>query len=351
MHGSKTPMFGRPGRRGYLFLVVCACSALVASFAAGAANAQTTGSGLAQAGHGDGAHAGEPIVSSKADSVIGKLDSKLQKAYAADSTKTIPVYLSVVGSTAAVMGKLQNAHATTQSRGVSLVVGRIPANQLVKLASGKNVVAVHRISFKLDGTPTGTEENPLAKLSGNAKAHAVATVRNGKDVPYSQARPPRPSQFQQFKKLNVLDAKTHNFTEAWNDGFTGNGSTVAVFDGGTDWSHPDLIGAKIQRRDDGWPDAYDPFGTLQWLAAPDQIDQGLSWYTETTPETCTVAGNKCKVTFDTATGPSRNLRTPQAPWSTRTRSRRAGRSPAPSCSAATPTTTRSTSTASARPSW
>ncbi|HSS67107.1 MAG TPA: hypothetical protein VLK34_01060, partial [Nocardioidaceae bacterium] len=303
-------MFARPGRRGYLFLVFCACSALVASFASGAANAQTTGSGLAQAGHGSGAHAGKPIVSSKADSAIGKLDSKLQKAYSANSTKTIPVYLSVVGSTAGVMGKLQNAHATTQARGVSLVVGRIPANQLVKLASGKNVVAVHRITFKLDGTPTGTEENPLAKLSGAAKSKAVAKVRNGKDVPYSQAPAPRPSRFEQFKKLNVLDAKTHNFTQAWNQGFTGKGSTVAVFDGGTDWSHPDLIGAKVQRRADGWPDAYDPFGTLQWLAAPDQIDQGLSWYTETTPETCTVAGNKCNVTFDTMTGPSRNLSNP-----------------------------------------
>ena len=51
-----------------------------------------------------------------------------------------------------------------------------------------------------------------------------------------------------------------------------------MFDGGTDWSHPDLIGAKVAKAANGWPAAFDPFGTLQWLAAPSQIDQGLSWY-------------------------------------------------------------------------
>jgi subtilisin family serine protease len=307
VHGSKTRIIGRPGRRGYLLLVLCACSALVASFAAGAANAQTAGSGLAQAHQ---SHAAKPIISSKADRVVGKLDSKLQKAYTSDSTKTIPVFVSVVGSPAGVMSKLQDAHATTRARGVSLVVGRIPANLLVKLASGKNVVAVHRVTFKADGMPTSTEENPLAKLTGAAKARAVAKVRNGKDVPYSDAPAPRPSRFQQFKKLNVLDAKSHNFTQAWNNGFTGRGTTVSVFDGGTDWSHPDLIGAKVQRRADGWPDAFDPFGTIQWLLAPDQITDGLSWYVETTSEDCTVVGPRCKVTFDTKTGPSRNLTNP-----------------------------------------
>jgi subtilisin family serine protease len=304
VQGYKSRMLARSGRRGYLLVVFCACAALVASFAAGAANAQTTASGLAQAPQRQTA---KPIITSKADKVVGKLDAKLQKAYESDSTKTLPVFVSVVGSTAGVMSKLEDAHATTQARGVSLVVGRIAANLLVKLASGKNVVAVHLVSFKQDGTPAGTEENPLAKLTGAAKAKAVAKVRSGKDVPFDEAPPPRPSQFQQFKKLNVLDAKTHNFTEAWNDGFTGKGSTVAVFDGGTDWSHPDLIGTKIQRRADGWPNAFDPFGTLQWLLDPSQIESGLSWYTLTTPETCAVQGSKCAVTFATMTGPSRNL--------------------------------------------
>ena len=42
--------------------------------------------------------------------------------------------------------------------------------------------------------------------------------------------------------MNVLDAKTHNFTGAWKAGYTGTGVTASVLDGGTDWGHPDLIG-------------------------------------------------------------------------------------------------------------
>jgi subtilisin family serine protease len=57
-------------------------------------------------------------------------------------------------------------------------------------------------------------------------------------VPFSDAPAPRGSTFEQFRKLNVLDAKTHNFTEAWNAGLTGEGTRVAVFDSGSDWSHP-----------------------------------------------------------------------------------------------------------------
>jgi hypothetical protein len=306
VQGFKSRMIARSGRRGSLLLVLAVCSALVAYFAVGAANAQAAGAGFAQARSG---HA-KPVISSKADKAVGKLDARLQKAYTADSTKTLPVFVTVTGNTAAVESQLQDAHATTQGRGVSLVVGRVPANQLVKVASSANVIAVHRVTFKQDGTPTGTEENPLAKISAAAKSRLAAQIRSGKSVPYPAAPAPKPSRFQQFKKLNVLDAKTHNFTQAWNNGFTGKGSTVAVFDSGSDWSHPDLIGAKVQRRDDGWPNAFDPFGTLQWLLAPEQIDQGLSWYTRTTSEDCTVVGQRCSVTFATMTGPSRNLPNP-----------------------------------------
>ena len=108
-------------------------------------------------------------------------------------------------------------------------------------------------------------------LTGAAKDAAVAQAQNN-DVPYAQAPPPRGSTFEEYRKLNVLDARTHNFTEAWNKGFTGKGSTAAVLDGGTDWGHPDLLGADVAEDPSGWPAAFDPFGTVQWLAAPDQID-------------------------------------------------------------------------------
>ena len=134
--------------------------------------------------------------------------------------------------------------------------------------------------------------------------------------------------------MNVLDAKTHNFTGAWNAGFTGTGVTASVLDGGTDWGHPDLIGTwQTWTAADvanfgadpgwvGWPKAFDPYSTLVMLAAPDLIPQGLSWYTETQSAACTYVNkngkptNKidkntlCSVTFATQTGPARNFSAP-----------------------------------------
>jgi hypothetical protein len=97
--------------------------------------------------------------------------------------------------------------------------------------------------------------------------------------------------------------------------------TAAVLDGGTDWGHPDLIGtwqtwSNAQAVDggdagwNGWPKAFDPFGAIQLLLAPDQIAQGLSWYTPTQARTCTGSGQSCSVTFATRTGPSRNSGVP-----------------------------------------
>ena len=120
----------------------------------------------------------------------------------------------------------------------------------------------------------------------------------------------------------MLDAKTHAFADAWRAGFTGKGVTVGVLDGGTDFGHPDLIGtwqvwSSAPGHDpgwDGWPKAFDPYGTLQWLAAPDQISGGLSWYTLTQAKTCALSGQgskkRCSVVFATRTGPSRNFNAP-----------------------------------------
>ena len=60
----------------------------------------------------------------------------------------------------------------------------------------------------------------------------------GKEVPYDKAPPPRGSNFEQLKQLALLDARTHNFAEAWQAGYAGEGSVVAVLDGGTDWATP-----------------------------------------------------------------------------------------------------------------
>jgi subtilisin family serine protease len=250
-----------------------------------------------------------PEVTSRTDAATDKLDAPLQRAAANPDGSTVAVMVTVRGSASAVQAQLSGDH-TARAKAAGLVVGRIDDNRLVKLAQDKNVVSVKKVSLKRDGRPVASDEHPDISLKGADKRAAVDGTRRG-NVPYDKAPAPRGSTFDKFKKLDVLDAKTHDFTDAWNRGLTGEGTSVAVFDSGTDWSHPDLLGAKIQRRADGWPDAYDPFGTLQLLAAPEQIDEGLSWYTPTTAASCDRHGRSCKIDYATATGPSRNL--PNAP--------------------------------------
>ncbi len=145
-------------------------------------------------------------------------------------------------------------------------------------------------------------------------------------MPYGQAPQPKGSNFDALKQLGVLDAKTHDFADAWNAGFAGEGTTVGVLDGGTDFGHPDLLGTwqtwsgatDAGITDDGWngwPKAFDPYGTLVWLVAPDFVEQGLTWYTVTQAKASYQKGTDARkgisrVTFDTRTGPSRNFAAP-----------------------------------------
>ena len=123
--------------------------------------------------------------------------------------------------------------------------------------------------------------------------------------------------------MNVLDAKTHDFTPAWQAGYTGNGVTASVLDGGTDWGHPDLIGTwQTWSQSDlangadpgwvGWPKAFDPYSTLVLeLLGPDAVAENDSWYTTTQTVPCThTSHGMCQVTFSTRTGPARNFSAP-----------------------------------------
>jgi hypothetical protein len=290
---------GRITRRGRLALSLGLCVALALVFVPLSASAQTTARRL------------QPrSVNTSSDAARRKLDRDLLRAYDRHAEGEVAVFASVVGSPRGALRQLRNGRATETGK-ASLVVGSIPTQRLLKLAGDPAVVAVRPISFRRDGTPHEDLDRSRRPdmLTGAAKAAAVQQAQNN-EVPHPQAPPPRGSTFEEYRKLNVLDARTHNFTEAWNGGFTGRGSTAAVLDSGTDWGHPDLIGADVAEDASGWPAAFDPFGTVEWLVAPERIDQGLSWYVRTTPASCEGGGATCTVRFATPTGPTRNFNQP-----------------------------------------
>ncbi len=298
-------LFARFARR-FLMLVVLAAAllALPASVAADAKDAQ-----------GDGPAA----VTTASDAAMDKLHPKLEEQVESGSTETISVFVTVEGNSAAATAALDDAKVA-ESGGVALVVGEISVQALPKLAGKKGVVSVGPIELEQTGQPLGSPDPELKKPFDKQKVNEALEGLYKREVPYSKAPALKGSNFEDLKKLAVLDAKTHDFADAWRAGFTGSGVTVGVLDGGTDFGHPDLIGTWQVWSNapdpgwNGWPKAFDPYGTLQWLAAPSNITDGLSWYTLTQSKACTLSGHgskkKCSVAFATRTGPSRNFNAP-----------------------------------------
>ncbi len=253
-----------------------------------------------------------PAVHSLDDQAKGKLDTKLRTALAHGSNATVAVFATVLGNPSKAMATLQNAHAARTPNGMAaLVVGRIKVQQLPKLAGQKNVVKVNLVQLTQTGQPLGNPDPDIGRKAPSAAARRLALSRiRATDVPFPEAPPLKGSNFDALKKLGLLDAKTHDFAEAWNMGYDGTGTTVSILDGGSDWGHPDLIGTWLTGPS-GWPQAYDPFDTLILLVDPGQVDQGLTWYTPTQAATGTPAGaGQLQVTFATRTGPSRNFAAP-----------------------------------------
>ena len=249
------------------------------------------------------------------DAAKGKLDRGLRQKVEEGVTEALPIYASLTGDVAAAKALVGDAHVA-QREGIALLVGRIPAQQAVKLASLDGVLSVGLVQFKQDGEPVGWKDPELGvPASGikNAKAQWNST-----DVPYSTAPSLKTSNFEALRGKGYLDGKTHNFDGAWAKGFAGEGVTAAVLDGGTDWGHPDLLGTWKTWQSGpwaGWPMAFDPYDTLVWLAAPSFVEQGLSWYTPAKAVSCPGNPNAnatCAVQFATRLGPSRNIAAPDA---------------------------------------
>ncbi len=293
------------------------CLALLAAVAVIALATVATGSPAAPR------HRGAPEeVATSSDPGKAKLDDALREKVDAGSTATVPVFVTASGDLSQVRGLLSDDHTARTARG-ALVIGKIGVQAAPKLAGLKQVVSVGLIQSKITGQPLGDPDPSLGRRPTRAQLQAQSEANRRHDVPFDKAPPLQGSHFEQLKKLGVMDAKTHNFVDAWRAGFAGEGTTVGVLDGGTDFGHPDLIGTWQTwsgLRDDpnagtddgwnGWPKAFDPFGVIQLLLLPGDVATGQSWYTPTTEATCGVNRKNCKVTFATRTGPSRNFDAP-----------------------------------------
>jgi hypothetical protein len=262
---------------------------------------------------------GKPhAVLTASDNGKSKLDAKLQDALESSSTATVPVFVTATDGVPAIEALLTDAHAATRA-GNAIVIGKINVQQLPKLGSIDGVVSVGSVDFEQTGEPLGVDPD-INKQPSLSTLQSTANTLRKQEVSYANAPALKGSNFEALKNLNVLDAKTHRFADAWKAGFDGAGTVGSVLDGGTDWGHPDLIGTWKTWTNapdpgwNGWPMAFDPFGTLQLLLAPGQIDQGLSWYTKTQAQTSfgSVASNAslATVSFATRTGPSRNFSAP-----------------------------------------
>jgi hypothetical protein len=294
----------RPRSRGLLAIAVAAAITFALVSAVGAAGDPREGK----------AHA----VATASDKGKSKLDAKLEQQLESGSTATIPVFVVATGDVEAVKALLKNPHVARAGDG-GLVVGQINVQQLPKLGSIDGVSSIGPLEFAKTGSPLGLDPE-LHKAPVLSTLQSTVNTLRKQEVAYANAPALKTSNFEALKNLNVLDAKTHRFADAWKAGFDGTGSLGSVLDGGTDWGHPDLIGTWKTWTNapdpgwNGWPMAFDPYGTLLFLAAPDMVDQGLSWYVKTEEKTSFGSvpskADLASVSFATRTGPSRNFGAP-----------------------------------------
>ena len=251
-------------------------------------------------------------VITKSQRAIEKLHPRLRAEYRSGTTKDVRVFAVVLGDVRAVTALLDDAHVARAPRGAALVVGRVGAQTLPKLASVASVVSVAPVDFRQTGRPLASDPELLERPDADELRARLDKLRDG-ELTYEEARREARSQPQQddpTERNLVLDARTHGFAEAWRLGYAGQGTTVAVLDSGTDFGHPDLEGTWAVGPN-GWPFAFDPYGTLIWLSDPSLVDLGLSFYTRTEERDVSgQSGATATIRFDTRKGPARNFSAP-----------------------------------------
>ncbi len=155
-----------------------------------------------------------------------KLDAKLRNALDRGSNATVAVFATVVGNPSRAHGDAQTARmppgprtARPRSSSAGSRSSSCPSWPARRTSSRSTSSSSSRPASR-SATPTRTSVAPprAQKALQAALAELEAT-----DVPYADAPPLKGSNFEALKKLALLDAKTHDFAEAWKMGYDGTG--------------------------------------------------------------------------------------------------------------------------------
>ena len=71
------------------------------------------------------------------------------------------------------------------------------------------------VQLKQTASPPGIPDPGLNKTPSTSSLQSFMNDLRNQEVPYSQAPPLKGSNFEALKNLNLLDAKTHKFAQAW----------------------------------------------------------------------------------------------------------------------------------------
>ena len=307
----------RRRRLGLLSVVAASVAALVAV-------GPLTGGATGSSGNATG---GAPAsVTTAADGALAKLDSALQASVQRGAKGDVRISLSAKGDTRAIQALMDRSYVGELPKGASFIVGTIKAGLLAKLAGLDAVRTVDLVRMERTGLPEGMSERGslLDDQARLAKLRARMENLRGNSASNNTVAAAAAATEDPRLDVELQDAAIHRFKAAWDKGYTGEGSRIAVLDGGTDFGHPDLVDTWSTGAD-GWPEAYDPFGALQWAIGsltlpadepnevwPLDVVRGTSWYTRAPTYTATIGADPAvaSVAATVRTGPSRNFGAP-----------------------------------------
>ena len=166
------------------------------------------------------------IVETASDAAKDKLHPKLEEQVESGSTEHDFGLRDRGRRPAAAESVLEDAKVA-ESGDVALVIGQISVQELPKLAGKKGVVGVGPIELEQTGEPLGTPDPQLVKPFDKQKVNEALQGLYRREVPYDKAPELKGSNFEDLKKLAVLDAKTHRFAEAWRPASPARGSPSA----------------------------------------------------------------------------------------------------------------------------